>query len=143
MTLRQSKRVRLLVLLAALALVVAACGNSGNKKGATDTTGGGPVTTFKGTNFNTNQPVTAPGVTSTEIHVGSITSKTNPIGGDNFLLNDGIKAYFDTINAGGGVWGRKLKLTSQRDDATGNNLTETEAMLTQDNVYAVFEAVEL
>ena len=48
----------------------------------TDTTGGGTVTTFTGTDFTKNVPVNAPGVTSTEIHVGSITSKTNPLGGD-------------------------------------------------------------
>ncbi len=41
------------------------------------------------------------------------------------------------------MWGRRLKLTSERDDKTGNNLTETEALLGQDNVYAAFEAVEL
>ena len=107
------------------------------------TAAGGTVTTFAGNDFTKNIPVNAPGVTATEIHVGSITSKTNPIGGDNGLLNDGIKAYFDVVNAKGGVWGRKLKLTSERDDQTGNNLTETEALLSQDNVYAVFEAVEL
>ena len=78
-----------------------------------------------------------------EIHVGSITSKTNPLGTANGKLNDGIKAYFDTLNAQGGVWGRHLVLTSERDDKTGNNLTETEALLSQDNVYAAFEAVEL
>ena len=82
-------------------------------------------------------------MTSTEIHVGSITAKTNPVGGDYDLLNDGIKAYFDVVNSKGGVWGRKLKLTSERDDQTVNNLTETEALLSQDNVYAAFEAVVL
>ena len=127
----------------ALALVLSACANAGQHNTASDTTSGATVTTFAGSDFTRNVPVKAPGVTATEIHVGSITSKTNPLGGDNALLNDGIKAYFDVINAKGGVWGRTLKLTSERDDQTGNNLTETEALLSQDNVYAVFEAVEL
>ena len=39
--------------------------------------------------------------------------------------------------------GRKLVLASERDDQTVNNLNETEAMLDQDHVYAVFEAAEL
>ena len=120
------------------------CSNSGSSKSAGNTaTSSGPVTTFAGTNFSTNQPVNASGVTSSEIHVGSITSKTNPVGGDNFLLNDGIKGYLDVVNSKGGVWGRQLKLTSERDDGTVNNLTQTEALLSQDNVYAVFESTEL
>ena len=132
--------------LAAIALVIisSACANAGSNNATSTTTAAGrTVTTFAGDNFTKNIPVTAPGVTATEIHVGSITSKTNPLGADNGLLNDGIKAYFDVVNAKGGVWGRTLKLTSERDDQTGNNLTETEALLGRDNVYSVFEAVEL
>ena len=140
-------RSRALGALALLALVLSACSNAGSTNTSARTTGGGTagatVTTFAGTDYSQNVPVAAPGVTATEIHVGSITSRTNPLGTDNGLLNDGIKAYFDVINAKGGVWGRTLKLTSERDDETGNNLTETEALLAQDNVYAVFEAVEL
>ena len=128
----------------ALVIVSGACANAGsNKTTSATTTAGGTVTTFAGDNFTKNIPVTAPGVTATEIHVGSITSETNPLGANNGLLNDGIKAYFGVVNAKGGVWGRTLKLTSARDDQTGNNLTETEALLGRDNVYSVFEAVEL
>ena len=128
----------------AMAVLAAACSNAGSGSSSpTSTASNGPATTFAGTDFTKDVPVNAPGVSSTEIHVGSITSKTNPLGGDNALLNDGIKAYFDVVNSKGGVWGRKLKLTSERDDQTGNNLTETEAMLSLDHVYSVFEAVEL
>jgi ABC-type branched-subunit amino acid transport system substrate-binding protein len=144
MSLRTSKRFAVAV--AVFALAAGACTNaSDGGGGGTATTGAGsqPATTYQGTDFSTNQPVDAPGVTDTEIHVGSITSKTNPIGGDNGLLNDGIEGYFDLVNSQGGVWGRQLKLTSQRDDNTVNNLNETTALLAQDNVYAVFEAVEL
>src|SRR5204862_3895968 len=78
-----------------------------------------------------------------EIHVGSIASITNPVGGDYGRLNDGIQSYFDMVNAKGGIWGRKLKLTSKRDDQTGSNATQVEALLSQDNVYAAFLAVPL
>jgi branched-chain amino acid transport system substrate-binding protein len=124
----------------ALALIMTACGNAHDNNGATGTSTGGPVTTFTGHNFSKHVTVDAPGVTANEIHVGSITSKTNPLGNDASLLNDGIEAYFNVVNASGGVWGRKLKLTSTRDDQTANNATETEALLAQDNVYAAFEA---
>jgi branched-chain amino acid transport system substrate-binding protein len=137
------KRGRAPAALAMFVLALGACSNAGSGKTTSTTAAGGTVTTFAGNTFTKNIPVNASGVTSTEIHVGSIASKTNPIGGDNGLLNDGIKAYFEVVNAKGGVWGRRLKLTSERDDQTGNNLTETEAMLGEDNVYAVFEAAEL
>ncbi len=140
----RSTRIRVLCLFVAFALIGGACSNAGSGGKAADTSPAGTtVTTFAGEDFTKNIPVQAPGVSSTEIHVGSITSKTNPIGGDNGILNDGIKAYFDVVNATGGIYGRKLKLTSERDDQTVRNATETEALLHQDNVYAAFEAVEL
>jgi len=127
-----------------LTALVAACGNAGSKgNAAPGTTVGGTATTFTGTDFTKNVPVKAPGVTSTAIHVGSIVSKTNPLGTDVGIFNDGISAYFDFLNAKGGIYGRKLALTSKRDDQTANNATEAEAMLTQDNVYAAFIATEL
>ena len=129
---------------AALSLAASACTNASSSKGAAPSeTGSATATTYQGTDFTTNQPVNAPGVTSTEIHVATITSKTNPIGGDNVLLNDGIQGYFDLVNSKGGIWGRQLKITNKHDDQTVANLNETQAMLAQDNVYAVFEAVEL
>jgi len=126
-----------------LALALFAAGSSGAAATGTGNTAAPRSASTAGRTAAKFPSVDAPGVTATEIHVGAITSKTNPIGGDNGLLDDGIKAYFDVVNAKGGIYGRKLKLTSERDDQTVNNLTETEGLLSQDNVYAVFEAVEL
>jgi ABC-type branched-subunit amino acid transport system substrate-binding protein len=141
---RRRRSLTALCCVTALVIAASACTNATSSKSAPPNGGSShTATTYTGTDFTKNEPVSAPGVTATEIHVGSITSKTNPIGGDNFLLNDGIKAYFDVVNGQGGVWGRKLKLTSERDDQTVGNLNQTQAMLAQDNVYAVFEAVEL
>jgi ABC-type branched-subunit amino acid transport system substrate-binding protein len=139
---RISRRARVLCSLAALALVMAACGNSGDDT-ASDTTGKPTGTTFTGTDYSEHRTVDAPGVTDKEIHVGSVVSITNPTGGDYGRLNDGIDAYFATINDKGGVWGRTLKLTSKRDDNTGNNANQVNALLAQDNVYAAFIAVQL
>src|SRR5690349_7696109 len=93
---RHLKGLRALCTLTTLALAAAACSNAGSSGKTADTSPSGTTpTTFAGEDFSKNIPVNAPGVSSTEIHVGSITSKTNPIGGDNGILNDGIKAYFD------------------------------------------------
>ena len=136
---------RALVVAVAIGVLAAACSNaSSNGSASSDTAGGGTTaTTFTGTDFTKNVPVRAPGVTSTEIRVGSVTSKTSPLGGQEAELNDGIKAYFGLINSKGGIYGRQLKLTSERDDMLGNNTGAVEALLAQDNVYAAFIASDL
>jgi ABC-type branched-subunit amino acid transport system substrate-binding protein len=135
---------RAVVAAVALAVVAAACGNSGDDAGkASSTTAGGPTTTAAGNDYSENRPVDAPGVSDREIRVGSVTSKTSPLGGQEAELNDGIKAYFGLVNSQGGIYGRRLKLAKERDDMLGNNTQEIEALLAQDNVYAAFIAADL
>ncbi|HLM94746.1 MAG TPA: ABC transporter substrate-binding protein, partial [Acidimicrobiales bacterium] len=78
-----------------LALVAAGCSNSVTK----NSFGGG-----------------APGVTSSQIDVGSIANVTGPLSSDFGPIVSGVEAYFSMINAEGGVAGRKLKLAYQEDD---------------------------
>ena len=63
--------------------------------------------------------VDQPGVTPTEIKVGGVASKTNPLGGKYGDSFNGVKAYFDYVNDKGGIYGRELKLTAERDDQLG------------------------
>jgi ABC-type branched-subunit amino acid transport system substrate-binding protein len=123
----------------ALALL-AACGNagSGGDGDAAPQTSTGSTATTPGNDFTKNVPVDAPGVSADEIHVASITSKTNPVGGDYGRFDNGIEAYFDLVNSGGGIYGRRLQLTSRRDDLTGNNRPQAQALVSQDKVYAAF-----
>jgi branched-chain amino acid transport system substrate-binding protein len=131
------------VVVAALAV---ACTNASNKTGADNTTtptGNGTPTTYQGTDFTTNQPVQAQGVTDKEIDVASVTAKTSVLGGQEGDLNIGLQAYFDNLDAKGGIWGRQVKLKSQRDDTQVNNLNTVQAMLSQDKPYAAFIATDL
>jgi branched-chain amino acid transport system substrate-binding protein len=82
--------------------------------------------------------VAQPGVTDHEIRVGGVVSKTNPLGGDYASAFDGVKAYFDMVNASKdkGIYGRKLRLTSQRDDQVAMNRQEVQALLSEDDVFA-------
>src|SRR5215831_2550429 len=84
-------------------------------------------------------PVDQPGVSQNEIHVGGVVSKTNPLGGDYAATFNCVKAYFNMVNASKdkGIYGRKLKLTSERDDQVSSNLQEVQALLSNDNVFAV------
>ena len=84
-------------------------------------------------------PVDQPGVTSTEINVGGVVSKTNPLGGDYASAFDGVQAYFNMVNASKdkGIYGRKLNLSSKRDDQVGMNRQEVQGLISEDNVFAV------
>jgi ABC-type branched-subunit amino acid transport system substrate-binding protein len=87
-----------------------------------------------------NVPVTAPGVSDTEIKVAAITTQSNNPTGSYAPLADGIKAYFEMINSNGGIYGRKLKLAINRDDQLGSNRQTVQASLSQDNAFATFIA---
>ncbi|HMF04349.1 MAG TPA: ABC transporter substrate-binding protein [Acidimicrobiia bacterium] len=86
-----------------------------------------------------NPPVNQPGVTQTEINVGGVASKTNPLGGDYAGAFDGVKAYFDMVDSSKdkGIYGRKLNLNVERDDQVSNNRQEVQGLVSQDNVFAV------
>ena len=47
------------------------------------------------------------------------------------------------INEQGGIYGRELKLVAERDDKLANNQTEVQALLSQDNVFAVLPIATL
>ena len=89
--------------------------------------------------------VDQPGVTDTEIHVGGVTSKTNPLGGNYASAFDGVKAYFNMVNSSKdkGIYGRKLRLTAERDDQLGSNRQEVQGLLSEDNVFAVMPVASL
>jgi ABC-type branched-subunit amino acid transport system substrate-binding protein len=125
--------------------LIAGCGNSGGSDSTTETTAGdgSPVTTASGSDLDKNVPVDAPGVTDTEINVAVITAATNILGGHYKELADGIQAYFDTVNADGGIYGRDLKIGKIRDDKMASNQSEVKASLAQDNAFATFVATPI
>lgn len=90
-------------------------------------------------------PVNQPGVTQTEINVGGVVAKTNPLGGDYASAFDGVQAYFNMVNSSKdkGIYGRKLTLSSKRDDQVGMNRQEVQGLISQDNVFAVLPVATL
>ena len=70
-----------------------------------------------------------------------ISSKTNPLNGKYAELADGMNAYFDMVNADGGIYGRQLKISKERDDVIGlQNTEQVQASLAEDNAFATFIA---
>ncbi len=127
-----------------LALIAAACGNSksNNTANSTLTTSKTPLTTASAADLTRNVPRPGvKGVTASAINVAVITSKTNPLGGKYGQYVDGINAYFKLINDKGGIYGRKLVVTKQRDDIIGTqNAQQVTASLSDDNAFATFLA---
>jgi branched-chain amino acid transport system substrate-binding protein len=81
----------------------------------------------------------APGVTTNSITVGTISTQTGTLASNFGSLIYGEKAYFNYINAQGGVNGRKIDYKYALDDGgnptTFNQLANT--LINQDHVFAV------
>jgi ABC-type branched-subunit amino acid transport system substrate-binding protein len=74
------------------------------------------------------------------IQLGSISTVTGPGAGDFSAFIPGVKAYFDMVDAGGGVDGHKLDLTADLDDG-GSPTTFTQdahTLIDQDHVFGAF-----
>lgn len=81
----------------------------------------------------------APGVTAHRIVTGAITTLSGPLAADFGGIVPGVRAYFDMVNAQGGVDGRKLDLAYSLDD--GGNPSQFTSLVrdlvNQDHVFAV------
>ncbi|HTQ74575.1 MAG TPA: ABC transporter substrate-binding protein, partial [Burkholderiales bacterium] len=79
----------------------------------------------------------APGVTSHSILLGQSAAFSGPAAQLGIQLNIGTKAYFDHVNAQGGVFGRKIELKTLDDRYEGNLCAEnTKKLINEDKVFA-------
>jgi ABC-type branched-subunit amino acid transport system substrate-binding protein len=112
--------VALVFFIMAAGLIVAGCSNS--KEEASGPTPGGPV----------------PGVTDTEILLGTHMPLTQSPAAAWGVVADGMKAYFDYINSQGGVYGRKIKLLVGDDHYSAPDAVEVvRKLVEQDHVFAI------
>jgi branched-chain amino acid transport system substrate-binding protein len=96
----------------------------------------GAVTTTSGAGAAT---ASVPGLTPTSVTVGTISTQTGTLASNFSSLIYGERAYFNYINAKGGVNGRKINYKYALDDGgnptTFNQLANT--LINQDHVFAV------
>ncbi len=123
MALPRSRRLATMALAATAAFAVAACGSSSSKGG-----GGGASS--------------APGVTATSITFGTHQPLTGPAAPGYSEIAPASQAFFDYVNAHGGVFGRKLHLVI-KDDAYNptNTVNVVHQLVLQDNVFGIFEGL--
>jgi branched-chain amino acid transport system substrate-binding protein len=81
----------------------------------------------------------AAGVYANRIVVGGIASLTGPLPADFAPVIQGAAAYFDMVNAGGGVNGRKIDFAYRLDDQSNpsSDATAARTLVEQDHVFAV------
>jgi branched-chain amino acid transport system substrate-binding protein len=87
------------------------------------------------------RPLATPGVTATEIHLGS----SVPLSGEAAVAGNvarGADAYFKYVNAKGGVLGRKIKFTYLDDGYDpARAVNNTIRLVQQDQVFAMFSTL--
>jgi ABC-type branched-subunit amino acid transport system substrate-binding protein len=107
----------------AAAAVVAACGGS---------SGGG----------STSNQASAPGITPTTVAIGSTQPLTGPAAPGYSEIAPASKAYFQYVNAHGGVFNRSINYTYLDDQYNPTaTSTLTRKLVLQDNVFAIFSAL--
>ena len=115
----RSKRFAAAAVVVAVALVVASCGSS-NSSGSGST----------------------PGVTATSITFGTHQPLTGPAAPGYSEIAPASQAYFNYVNAHGGVFGRKIHLVI-KDDAYNptNTVNVVHQLVLQGNVFGIFEGL--
>jgi branched-chain amino acid transport system substrate-binding protein len=108
---------RLLATGVAVALVVSACGSGGSK-------------------------ASAPGITATSVTIGSHQPLTGVAAPGYDEIAPASKAYFDYINAAGGINGRTINYTYLDDGYNPTNtVTDVHKLVEQDKVFAIFNGL--
>ncbi len=125
----KSHRLRLPVIAAAVtaSLVAAGCG-SGSSSGSGGSGGGAAAS--------------APGITSTQILIGSHQPLTGPAAPGYSEISAASNAYFQYVNAHGGVYGRKIKYT-YLDDAydPSKTVSVVHQLVLQNSVFSIFNGL--
>ena len=80
----------------------------------------------------------SPGITPTAVTVGQSAAFSGPAAQLGIQMRDGVKAYFDHVNAQGGINGRKVQLAT-RDDQYESKLAadNTRKLIEEDRVFAL------
>ncbi|GAB2807805.1 ABC transporter substrate-binding protein [Actinoallomurus bryophytorum] len=115
---------RMIAGLAAMTLVVAGCGSGGNDTGGD------------------KNKASAPGITATTVTIGSHQPLTGPAAPGYSEISPASKAYFDYVNANGGINGRKI-VYKYVDDVYNPTTTVdvVHRLVLQDKVFAIFNGL--
>ena len=129
---KRSQRLRwqATALMAAAALTVTACSSSSSSTTTSTSTSSAALT------------ASAPGITATTITIGSHQPLTGPAAPGYSEIAPASNAYFQYVNANGGIYGRKIKYT-YLDDAYNPTTTSSDVhqLVLQSGVYGIFNGL--
>ncbi len=116
--------------LTAIAVVVAACSSGGGSSSSSSSGSSSKLT------------ASAPGITATTITIGSHQPLTGPAAPGYDEISPASNAYFQYVNAHGGIYGRKIvyKVLNDQYDPTITS-TDVHQLVLQDNAYAIFDGL--
>ena len=118
------------------ALTVAACSSSSSSSSSSGSGSSGSSSS------NAALTASAPGITATQITIGSHQPLTGPAAPGYSEIAPASAAYFAYVNAHGGVYGRKI-VYKYLNDAYNPTTTASvvRQLVLQDNVYAMFDGL--
>jgi len=110
---------------AAVAMIAAGCGGS---SGSSSSSGAATAS--------------APGITAHQILIGSHQPLTGPAAPGYSEIAPAANAYFQYVNAHGGIYGRHIKYTYLDDGYDpSKTVSDVHQLILQDNVYAIFDGL--
>src|SRR6516162_3456364 len=129
---KKSQRLRwqAAAIMTAAALGVAACSSSSSSSASSSSSSSAALT------------ASAPGITPTTITIGSHQPLTGPAAPGYSEIAPAANAYFQYVNAHGGIYGRKI-VYKYLNDQYNPALTSTvvHQLILQNNVYAIFNGL--
>jgi branched-chain amino acid transport system substrate-binding protein len=120
---------------AVVSMVIAACGGSSG-------TGSGASSPSAAASSSAALTASAPGITATTITIGSHQPLTGVAAPGYSEIAPSSKAYFDYVNAHGGIFGRKIVYKYLNDQYNPTNTSNVvHQLVLQDNVYGIFNGL--
>jgi ABC-type branched-subunit amino acid transport system substrate-binding protein len=95
-----------------------------------------------GSSGGTTNTASAPGITATTITIGSHQPLTGPAAPGYSEISQASNAYFQWVNANGGVWGRTINYLYEDDGYNPQNTsTVVHKLVLEDKVFAIFNGL--
>ncbi|MBV9607120.1 MAG: ABC transporter substrate-binding protein [Solirubrobacterales bacterium] len=140
MNFRGTKSLAYVGVMVAVVLAVAACGSSGSSSSSTGSSGGSSASSTSSSSGNGGG--TAPGVTATSITFGTHQPLTGPAAPGYSEIAPASQAFFDYVNAHGGVFGRQIHLIIKDDSYNPTTTVNVvHQLVLQSNVFGIFEGL--
>ena len=138
MSFRGTKSLACVGVIAAVALAAAGCGSSSSSSTSKSSSSGGSSSSSS----SGNGGATAPGVTATSITFGTHQPLTGPAAPGYSEIAPASQAFFNYVNAHGGVYGRQIHLII-KDDAYNptNTVNVVHQLVLQSNVFGIFHGL--